>query len=198
MYKPPRAFYAGCMLGVLLGGPLLIALIGGGILLFREPLSQLLAEQQAQRLKPPPLAQEAVADYAVTLTSLEGQTRPLSDFKGEALILHFWRPDCVPCLAELPSLVRLHQALVGSGVNMAAIVVGESGAREAQSMGLDLPIYVVEVVPDAYRTGATPSTFVLSAEGEVLLAHRGSARWDDAATIAYLRSLGTGVGTMGG
>ena len=189
MYTPPRPFLLGCFLGTLLGAPMLLAALAGLALALQEPLSQALARQQAQRLEPPPFGQHIRADLDWQVQTLDGAPLDLQSLAGKPLFLHFWNPDCVPCLAELPSLGRLFEALSGADIEMVTVVTGDEIVRQVRALHVAFPVYVAEQRPAAFATGGTPASFLINGEGAVLFAHSGSARWDDPATVAYLRSL---------
>jgi len=44
---------------------------------------------------------------SLVLTDLSGKTRPLSAYRGKAVLLNFWASWCPPCRRELPILRRL-------------------------------------------------------------------------------------------
>jgi thiol-disulfide isomerase/thioredoxin len=61
----------------------------------------------AQRAEPPrPLPQLQFIDAT-------SRPRPLTDFRGRAVLLNLWATWCVPCREEMPALDRLQAALGG-------------------------------------------------------------------------------------
>src|SRR5947209_20538492 len=39
-----------------------------------------------------------------SLPDLDGKTRPLPDYRGKVVLLHFWATGCKPCKEEMPSV----------------------------------------------------------------------------------------------
>lgn len=64
-----------------------------------------------------------------TFHSLEGASRTLSDFRGRVVLVNFWGTWCVPCLQEIPELVRLARHFKERGFEVVGIAV-ESGRPE--------------------------------------------------------------------
>lgn len=54
---------------------------------------------------------DSIADFEATDT--EGRSFKLSDFRGKVVFIHFWAPNCVPCMAQMPEL-RKKLAAIGS------------------------------------------------------------------------------------
>ena len=49
------------------------------------------------------------ADYNLKLIDKDGKTRSLEEFKGKVIFLNFWATWCPPCIAEMPSIDKLHE-----------------------------------------------------------------------------------------
>ena len=62
-----------------------------------------------------------------TLTSLEGKTVRLSDFRGKAVLLNFWATWCEPCRIEIPWLIEMQQQYGPKGFVILGIAVDEEG-----------------------------------------------------------------------
>lgn len=71
--------------------------------------------------RPAPSLELALVDGSGTF-SLEEQ-------KGKVILVDFWATWCVPCLAELPALQRLHESYDPEEFTMVGIVL-ESGSQE--------------------------------------------------------------------
>lgn len=59
-----------------------------------------------------------------------GKTVTLADYKGKALLLHFWATWCPPCKVELPHLEKLVQKIQSKGdnakINFLAVCISDS------------------------------------------------------------------------
>ena len=85
--------------------------------------ASLIATTQAAGLNDPkPVPASAFRD-------LKGTSVSLSDFKGKVLLVNFWGTWCVPCLREIPELVRLSARFDTKGLAVVGIAV-DSGRPE--------------------------------------------------------------------
>jgi peroxiredoxin len=129
------------------------------------------------------------------LPSLAGEDVDLGSYRGKVVVLNFWATWCPPCVAEMPSLQRLHRALGPEGLAVVTVSTeeDEEALREFVTRhGLDLPVLLDpggRVASSAYRTTGYPETFVLDRAG-VLLSHTiGPAEWDSAEALDHFRGL---------
>ncbi len=121
-------------------------------------------------------AAEPARDF--TLKSLEGKTVRLSDFKGKAVLLNFWEPECEPCRIETPWLVELQKQYGPQGLQIVGVSMDNSSMSDvtdfAKEMAIDYPILVgkeseTDAVGDAYGGIAfLPQTFVISRDGKIV------------------------------
>ncbi len=82
------------------------------------------------------------------LRMLGGEVRPLSDYRGRAVILDFWNTSCVACVASWPKLLNLQQEfgeslriiLVNTTQDEVAIRKFIDKRRELTDVNMNLPM----------------------------------------------------------
>jgi len=131
-----------------------------------------------------------------------GKQLQLSQLQGKVVLLHFWGSWCPPCMAEFPSLLKLHRALkeeLGDKVEMVLMQVREPfstalGWVEQRGFA-ELPIYdsmndggsaeVLQMssgksLPDRYLARVFPSSYIMDRNGIVLFSHSGPINdWEE-------------------
>ncbi len=129
------------------------------------------------------------------LPSLAGEERELRAYRGQIVVLNFWATWCPPCVAEMPSLERLHHTLGPEGLAVVTVSTDEDGealARFTREYGLTLPVLRDpggRVAGDVFHTTGYPETFVIDRQG-ILLQHTvGPADWDTPEALGYFRGL---------
>jgi peroxiredoxin len=133
------------------------------------------------------------------LPSLAGGEVDLASQRGKVVVLNFWATWCPPCVAEMPSLERLHRALSPEGVLVVTVSTDEDETelqRFVAEHSLTLPVLKDpggRVAARQYRTTGYPETFVLDRRGRVLQHFVGPAEWDSAERLAYFRGVLEGV-----
>lgn len=119
---------------------------------------------------------------AFTLRDLAGGEVSLSDFEGEAVLLHFWATWCGVCRKQHGELGAVSR-WAGPGRRVVAIAV-DSGEAEAvrayaESKGLEYTILLDDgTVAERYRVGAFPTNYTLDRAHRVVHRQVGwSTRW---------------------
>ena len=107
-----------------------------------------------------------------TLPDLEGKLQGLAAFRGRVVVLNFWATWCPPCIDEMPSLERLHQALADRGVAVIAVSVDERFSDvPAFVQKFDLTFSVLydegKKVSRKYQTFKYPETYILDRDGRL-------------------------------
>jgi len=129
------------------------------------------------------------------LPSLAGGETALASYRGKVVVLNFWATWCPPCVAEMPSLERLHRTLGPEGLAVVTVSTDEDpeALREfVTRYGLTLPVLLDpggEVASGSYRTTGYPETFVIDREGALVSHTLGPAEWDSAEALDHFRGL---------
>ena len=132
------------------------------------------------------------ADYNLKLIDKDGKTRSLEEFKGKVIFLNFWATWCPPCVAEMPSIDKLHEEM---GDDVAFVMVSfdddfEKAKAFDKRKGYDLPIYApASNLPAMFQSSALPTTYIIDAEGNLALTHKGMADYSDPEFKEFLNSL---------
>jgi thiol-disulfide isomerase/thioredoxin len=189
MTRPSRGFLWGCLAGGVLAWVVPFALLLAASLLAPD----FFARMRAGQLPPPPLWRQAVAPLDWPVETPAGTTETLASHAGSVLILHFWRPGCLSCRAELPGLNALHAALAGTGARLIGVAMADfdEAAALAASGEVAFPVYLArQAPPPPFDLPSSPVTFILAPSGAVAFRHAGAARWDAPEVLAFIQALG--------
>ena len=80
-------------------------------------------------------SQEAVeATHGFELSDLDGVTRSSDEWIGKPLLVNFWATWCVPCRAEMPVLMELHEKYADRGFEVIGLAaeLGAAGTDPEQ------------------------------------------------------------------
>jgi thiol-disulfide isomerase/thioredoxin len=140
-------------------------------------------------------ATEGASAPDFTAADLSGKTVTLSQLRGKVVLVNFWATWCPPCREEIPSMVKLNQAMAGKPFQMLALSIDEGG-KEAidgffKSSGQTLPAYLdgEQKVARLYGTTGVPETFVIDKKGAILKKVVGGMDWSAPDVISYLDGL---------
>ena len=114
------------------------------------------------------------------LRTLAGDTCTLAEFVGKPLVIHYWASWCSPCLAEMGQFRSLY-ADYGDKINF-LFVTNEKRtdvAKFVKKKNLELPVYLpIKRYPEQLSTNTLPVTFLIDAEGNILMCKSGMAQWN--------------------
>lgn len=138
---------------------------------------------------------EGSAVPAFRLPALGGKEVDLASLRGRVTVLNFWATWCPPCVAEMPSLERLHRALGEEGLAVVGISVDEDEAalrRFVEQHKLGFPVLRdpgASVASGAYHTTGYPETFVVDGQGVLREHYVGPVEWDTPEVLERFRRL---------
>ena len=115
--------------------------------------------------------------------------------KGQPYIVNFWATWCGPCVHELPAMNRAAEQLLDEGVGMVAINLGE-GADAINTFMQRVPIEFPVLLGNQltfpnWKVKGMPTTYIVSAEGEIVAEAVGPREWDNPEFIEFMLSLRT-------
>ena len=105
------------------------------------------------------------------LTTVDGKSVSLADFRGKTLVLNDWATWCPPCREETPDLIAAAKKLSAKG---GVVFLGVDSTEAApivrafvasKSMPYAQAIDADKAFSNAYDVRAYPSTFVISGDG---------------------------------
>ena len=144
-------------------------------------IAGLLLRGQLKRDNPKPeavagvISEGAEAIFAATLPDLEGKNQPISQWRGNVLVVNFWASWCEPCRAEIPEFIELQQKFGDKGLVFIGIAVDqkEKAAAFSKEIGINYPILVGDLNAMTLagaagnRQGALPFTVVIDRSGRI-------------------------------
>jgi peroxiredoxin len=121
----------------------------------------------------------------VTVT---GEAAGLEQWKGRAVLAHFWATWCLPCRRELPQLERLSARFAPRGLVVVAVSIddqAEAVRAFVASHPLPFPV-LIDTTREArrgYRVDTIPVSFLIDAEGRVVERIDGETDWTSSAVL---------------
>ncbi len=134
---------------------------------------------------------EILQDYNWNLQKINSEEINFSQSEGKVIIVNFWATWCPPCVAEMPSFQKLHDAY-GDKVDF-YFVTSEKPEKIISFMaknGYSLPIFLQSYeAPKQLQSQALPTTYVISKTGEIVVDEEGAADWNSKKMRALLEQL---------
>jgi len=119
-----------------------------------------------------PAPQEGFQAPDFELSTLDGQTLVLSDFRGKAVLVNFWATWCPPCRSEMPAMQQVYtdygsDAFVILAVNNTQQDRNEDVVAFVSEQGLTFPMLmdIRGKVSQTYQVHSMPTSFFIDPEG---------------------------------
>jgi len=128
------------------------------------------------------------------LPGLDGRIHDVADYLGDVLLVSFWASWCPPCVHELPSMVRLQEAMAERQFRVLAVNLDEETGTIndfLRTRPVNFPVLLDVDLHYARRwqVSAFPSSFLLDGSGKIRYAVAGAIEWDSAHIIDTITGL---------
>ena len=130
-----------------------------------------------------------------TLQDMDGRMVSLSDYKGKVVLLNIWATWCPPCVAEAPSIDKLHKMFEDEDFSLLAVSIDEGGKKAVEDFmkkkNLNFPVLLDPEgrVARLYQTTAVPESFIIRKDGTLDNRIVGAIDWTAPKILDYFRNL---------
>lgn len=120
----------------------------------------------------------------------------LIEFKGKVILVNFWATWCVPCVKEIPSMMRLVEKMKGK-----LVILAISQDKREDDLKAFLKsfkpypegFYVLwdreRKVAEAYGTEVLPESFIISPQLKLVRKVVGVETWDHAEALEFFNDI---------
>jgi thiol-disulfide isomerase/thioredoxin len=125
-----------------------------------------------------------------------GTEHTIASFLGHGMVINFWATWCQPCIAEIPSLVRLAQALAPHDIAVLPLSSDRGGAKIVSAWfeqhgitGLPILLDPRGALASAWGGKGIPTTHIIGRDGKERARLEGAADWSTPASIELIQRL---------
>jgi thiol-disulfide isomerase/thioredoxin len=173
---------------------IILSLIVWQCKLFKEPaaavMSTTLGTPEIEEKEEDKLVE---ADFNLVVRDLDGNLVKMSDYKGKVIFLNFWATWCMPCVAELPSIEKLHSQF---GDDIAFLLISNESIDKVRAYhekkDYKVPFHVIDddgKIPNLFYYESIPTTHIINKNGKIVKSSSGAEDWDDDDFIEELKKL---------
>lgn len=137
--------------------------------------------------KPKRIIQKSNSEYI----DIEGNVVSLSDFKGKRVLINYWSTWCMPCIKEMPSLVRAQEILKDENYIFLFPTTDSLEKINEFNKKKNFPLQFLHYTAslDKLKIYALPATFIYNVEGELIKRIDGETEWDSEEIIDLLKVI---------
>lgn len=118
----------------------------------------------------------------------------LAELNGKVVFINFWATWCPPCLAEMPSINKLHQQF-GADNDVAFIMVDADSNFEKSLSYMNkrqykMPVYTMaSSISENLFKGSLPTTIVFDKKGRIAFQEEGAANYSSQKFVDFIKQL---------
>lgn len=135
--------------------------------------------------------QTQLEPFTYQLADLNGDPLAVAVGKGKIVFISYWATWCPPCVAELPSIEKLH-ATYGDQIDFMLITNEEAEVvtRFLEKHEFVMPVYNPQMAPplELYDTNI-PTNYLLDRDGKIIIKETGAADWNSAKVRSILENM---------
>ena len=110
------------------------------------------------------------------MRTLAGESLQLPSGLQGPLLMTFWSVTCVTCVAEIPTLIKLHQSYAEKGVTVLGVSASYDNPSHIVNMVKKYPIpykivwdHDASLALDFGKVRATPTTLLIATDGSIAM-----------------------------
>ncbi len=130
---------------------------------------------------------------ALAFRDAAGAALDLADFEGRVVLVNFWATWCVPCIREMPSLIRLQRRLGSADFTVIALSLDRKGFAVITPFIAKYEMAELAVYHDpesrsslTLKIPGLPTTVLFDRSGRELGRLAGLAEWDADEAVALI------------
>lgn len=117
------------------------------------------------------------ADFSMKLINSKGEQVAMEELRGKVIFMNIWATWCPPCIAEMPGINKLYKDVDKENIAFIMLSVDQDFQKAIDynnRKGYDFEIYeATGGMPQMYNSQSIPTTYVIDAEGNLVLTHMG-------------------------
>ncbi len=139
------------------------------------------------------IASQPPADLNMAMISMDGRQVNLQQFRGKVLFINFWASWCPPCVAELPTILKLSKEVTNPDVQFLLVNLDQDPQKARDFIhrkDITLPVYQpLSRIPSELSSNTIPATFIIDKTGRIALRRKGMAEYDTRSIRTLLNKL---------
>ncbi|WP_311195753.1 TlpA disulfide reductase family protein [Antarcticibacterium sp. 1MA-6-2] len=132
------------------------------------------------------------ADFSMKLINSKGEKVAMEDLRGKVIFINIWATWCPPCIAEMPGINKLYKDIDKDKVAFIILSVDQDFQKAIdfhKKKGYDFEVYMPDgSMPQMYYTQSIPTTYVIDAQGNLVMTHQGMGDFDTKEFREFLKN----------